>query len=232
MAALLKSDPAIYGALILILVFGAVIGPVNAQFPVPRRYDGFLYGKGGNDAIVIEAFLDIMCPSCRASWPVLKNVSTYYGDDKVDIIIHPFSNPFHHYSFHAARGMHAVAALNSSLPIAWMEAVFERQERFDNNATALETPASTLERFSDIAPKIGLSGTSFLHAFDREDVDLAARVSFKYGCARSVVWTPTHLVNGAPLGATNNWDLDAWKRLLDPLFAKDSKRARASVAIV
>lgn len=60
MAATMKFNPAIYGALILSLLFGAAIGPVTAQFPVPRRYDGFLYGKGGNDAVVIEAFLDIM----------------------------------------------------------------------------------------------------------------------------------------------------------------------------
>lgn len=81
--------------------------------------------------------------------------------------------------------MHAVAALNASLPIAWMEAVFERQERFGNEATVLETPAATLERFSDVAPKIGLTNTGFLHAFNSESVDLAARVSFKVGCRLS-----------------------------------------------
>jgi hypothetical protein len=34
------------------------------------------------------------------------------------------------------------------------------------------------------------------------------------------VWTPTFLVNGAPVSANDSWDLVDWKRLLDPVFAK------------
>jgi hypothetical protein len=46
--------------LILALLSFAGIRPAAAQFPVPRRYDGFLYGTEAKDGIVIEAFLDIL----------------------------------------------------------------------------------------------------------------------------------------------------------------------------
>jgi hypothetical protein len=48
------------GWLFLALLSFAGIRPAAARFPVPRRYDGFLYGTEAKDGIVIEAFLDIL----------------------------------------------------------------------------------------------------------------------------------------------------------------------------
>eukprot|EP00897_Mesotaenium_endlicherianum_P000609 jgi/Mesen1/10549/ME000083S10059 len=192
---------------------------VSSQFAIPARYDGFaLSGPKSTRPIVIEAFYDLLCPGCKDGWPILKNVSAVYSQDKVQVIVHPFPAPFHHNAFFAARGMHIAALLNASLAYPWLELVYKFQDQFSGDATELIAPKDILVLFSKLATKLGLDKAAFLKGYSDPRTDSLTRTSFKYGCHRGVVATPTYLVNGVTvLGADDTWTVARWQKLLDPL---------------
>ena len=69
---------------------------LQAQASVPPRYDGFAYGGGAaaawKDAVLVEAFLDPLCPDSRDSWHPLKLAIERYAP-RVSLIVHPFPLP-------------------------------------------------------------------------------------------------------------------------------------------
>ena len=76
---------------------------VHSQFIPPAKFDGFVYKNGpiNSDTIVIDAFLDPVCPYSRDSWPALKYAVESYGPS-VGLMVHLFPLPsviYSHYSF-------------------------------------------------------------------------------------------------------------------------------------
>eukprot|EP00897_Mesotaenium_endlicherianum_P005220 jgi/Mesen1/4726/ME000241S03762 len=203
---------------------------VAAQFSVPARYDGFaLSGPKSTRPVVIETFLDLTCANCKKGWPVLKTVSEAYSDELIQIIVHPFPLPFHHNAYFAARGMHIAAQLNASAAYPWMEQIYAHQADFSTAATYKEAPEETVKRFAALAGRIGLDEEKFLEGYSDLKTDLLTVTSFKYGCHRAVIATPTFLVNGVVVqGADDSWTLSQWRKLLDPLLL-DASTLRASV---
>lgn len=82
---------------VFFFVFGAPI--IEAQIPIPAKYDGFFYKDraASTDTIIIEAFFDPVCPDSRDSWPPLKQALEYYGPS-VSLIVHPFALPLVYFS--------------------------------------------------------------------------------------------------------------------------------------
>lgn len=82
---------------LMITLFLFALSLVDAQTPIPPKYDGFLYKSvsgadlGFTNTILIEAFLDPVCPDSRDSWPPLKQALDYSG--RVSLIVHPFPLP-------------------------------------------------------------------------------------------------------------------------------------------
>eukprot|EP00850_Spirogloea_muscicola_P009094 SM000050S17019 [mRNA] locus=s50:413295:414135:- [translate_table: standard] len=114
--------------------------------------------------------------------------------------------------------MHVVAGLNASLAYPWMELVFDHQDEFGNEETILDPPAKVIRHFAQLAEKLGVDEGDVLAGFRDPASAMATRTSFKYGCSRSVVATPSYLVNGVHVEAADEtWTITDWKRLLDPL---------------
>lgn len=69
---------------------------LQAQATAPPRYDGFAYGGGAaaawKDAVLVEAFLDPLCPDSRDAWQPLKLAVERYAP-RVSLIVHPFPLP-------------------------------------------------------------------------------------------------------------------------------------------
>ena len=53
-------------------------------------------------------FLDLLCPDCKASWPIVLQVIQAYGT-KIHFRIHTFPLPYHTNAFVVAQGLHVVA---------------------------------------------------------------------------------------------------------------------------
>jgi hypothetical protein len=69
---------------------------LQTQASPPPRYDGFAYGSGASaawkDAVLVEAFIDPLCPDSRDAWHPLKRAVERYTP-RVSLIVHPFPLP-------------------------------------------------------------------------------------------------------------------------------------------
>ncbi|KAI3431990.1 RING-type domain-containing protein [Psidium guajava] len=100
----------------------------SAQSLPPPRYDGFVYTKHGVDSgsIVIETFLDPVCPDSRDSWPPLKQAIDYYGP-RVWLVVHLLPLPYHDNAYVASRALNIVNMLNTSATFPLLELFFKEQ---------------------------------------------------------------------------------------------------------
>ncbi|CAL5063095.1 unnamed protein product [Urochloa decumbens] len=163
---------------------------LQAQASAPPRYDGFAYGGGAaaawKDAVLVEAFLDPLCPDSRDAWHPLKLAVERYAP-RVSLIVHPFPLPFHTYAFHACRALYIANKLNSSSTYPLLELFFKNQEKFYNSAaSSLSAPAVAVEMSKMAAQTVGNSVSEFLSGFSDRSTDSAARVSFRVSFPRYV----------------------------------------------
>ncbi|WOL18894.1 hypothetical protein Cni_G27691 [Canna indica] len=191
---------------------------------IPSKYDGFSYsggGEGWEDVIVVDAFLDPLCPDSRDSWPPLKKVVDLYSP-RLAVIVHPFPLPYHNNAFLACRALHIANKLNTSSTFPLLELFFKYQDKFSNGATKSMPRTAIIENMAELGVvAAGNSMSEFLSGFSDTTTDLAARTSFKYGCTRGVFGAPFFFVNGFLLpGGGSALDLATWKSIIDPLVEK------------
>ncbi|XP_062199207.1 uncharacterized protein LOC133901748 [Phragmites australis] len=202
---------------------------LQAQASAPQRYDGFAYGGGAaaawKDAVLVEAFLDPLCPDSRDAWQPLKLAVERYAP-RVSLIVHPFPLPYHTYAFHACRALYIANKLNSSSTYPLLELFFKNQEKFYNSATSsLSSTAVAVEMSKMAAQTVGNSMSEFQSGFSDPRTDSAARVSFKYGCTRGVFGAPFFFVNGfLQPGGGSPIDYSTWISILDPLVSQHVER--------
>ncbi|URE19853.1 ribonuclease P MRP 25kDa, partial [Musa troglodytarum] len=163
---------------------------------IPTRYDGFYYsGEVGDwkDVIVVDAFLDPLCPDSRDAWPPLKQVVRLYSPRLV-VIVHPFPLPYHNNAFVACRALHIANKLNASSTFPLLELFFKYQERYYNGPTKSMSRSAIID-------------------------DMAKLANGAYGCTRGVAGAPFFFVNGFLLpDAGSALDLETWKSIIGPLL--------------
>ncbi|KAK8957886.1 hypothetical protein KSP39_PZI000921 [Platanthera zijinensis] len=96
-------------------------------------------------------------------------------------------------------------------------------ESYYNAPTYKNSRAHITAKFSKIAEEAVGKGSyaNILSGFSDSKTDMAARISFKYGCSRGVMGTPFFFVNGIPLPDYGSaLDYSKWKSIIDPLFAE------------
>ncbi|KAL6839795.1 hypothetical protein ACP4OV_030483 [Aristida adscensionis] len=215
--------------LLLVVAVGlCVVGGCRAQVPIPARTDGFVYGGGAapawGETVVVEAFLDPVCPDSRDAWPELKKAVEHYGSGVVSVVVHLFPLPYHSNAFIACQSIHTVSKLNPAFVYPLLERFFKYQEGYYNQPTYLKPRAMVVEEITKnlVVPVIGEANLSAYKAgFNDSKSDQAARISFKNGCARGVTGTPYFFVNGIPLiGSGSPLGYNKWISILDPLVGK------------
>ncbi|XP_058225506.1 uncharacterized protein LOC131334490 isoform X1 [Rhododendron vialii] len=201
---------------------------VNAQALIPpARIDGFVYKNRlptGMDSIIIEAFLDPVCPDSRDSWPPLKRAIDYYGSS-VSLVVHPFALPYHDNAFVSSRALHIANKLNASATYDLLELFFKRQEVFYSQATFNMSKATIVSQIVNLATTaVGNSYQSAVASgFTDRKTDLMTRVSFKYGCSRGVFGAPFFFVNGFALpDGDSTMDYAKWRSIIDPLLKEQA----------
>ncbi|KAG9442789.1 hypothetical protein H6P81_018643 [Aristolochia fimbriata] len=212
-------------AILVLIVCGSLL--IEAGALIPPRYDGFVFGggeegKGTAAEVVIEAFYDPLCPYSRDSWPPLKKAIKHYRSHGVALIVHPFSLPYHDNAFVASRALHIANNLNSSTTYHLLDLFFKKQERFYNKPTRHLSRAAIVSRIAKFATKaLGKSSLSDIEsAFEDSNTDYQTRISFKYACSRSVIGTPTFIVNGFQLPDDgSDLDYEKWKKIIDSLLS-------------
>ncbi|KAJ0967872.1 hypothetical protein J5N97_024789 [Dioscorea zingiberensis] len=167
--------------LILSLVLCSIAVSV-AQIKLPRKYDGFPYSddEAGEGSIMVEAFLDPLCPDSKDSWSPLKQALHYYSPN-VSLIVHPFPLPYHSNSYIASRALHIANKINSSTTFPLLELFFRFQEKYYNDQTLNMTRASIINDITNLAIlAVGNSSLlAFKDGFKDPETNTAQIISFK-----------------------------------------------------
>lgn len=200
----------------LLLVYAA-----RAQVSIPAKQVGFWFENrvAGADSVLIEGFMDPVCPDSRDSWPPLRRALDHYGS-RISLVVYPFPLPYHDNSFLCSRALHIVNNLNASATYKLLEYFFDSQEELYNKATFNLSRKSVVAKVSTIVAKvIGSSSYEEIKSgFSNPTSDHATRFSFKYGCLKGVYGTPFFFVNGFPLpDAGSALTYEDWKGIIDPL---------------
>ncbi|PON73432.1 Thioredoxin-like fold containing protein [Parasponia andersonii] len=219
-----------YTTLILQLAFFLFffVSVIYAQSLPPAKSDGFVYGnhRVDWDAILIEAFLDPVCPDSRDAWPPLKQALAHYGD-RVRLIVHLLPLPYHDNAFVASRAIHIVNDLSSPATFKLLEWFFKYQEKFYNAQTRSLTRTEVVNEIVKAASQVVGSSfySSLVSGFNDRKTDLKTRVSFKYSASRGVYGTPTFFINGFQLPDSGSaLDFNGWKNFIDPLIGQKSAK--------
>ncbi|CAH9137789.1 unnamed protein product [Cuscuta epithymum] len=203
-----------------------------AQISIPAKQTGFWYEHraAGVDSVLIEAFMDPVCPDSRDSWPPLKQALQHYGS-RISLAVHPFPLPYHDNSFLCSRALHIVNNLNGSATYRLLEHFFEYQEDFYNKATFNLSRKSIVARVAEFAAKaVGSSLYDEIKSgFSNTASDQATRFSFKYGCVKGVYGTPFFFLNGFPLpDAGSALTYKDWRGIIDPLVSEPETMVKPS----
>ncbi|KAF8022662.1 hypothetical protein BT93_F0240 [Corymbia citriodora subsp. variegata] len=205
----------------------------NAQSLPPSKFDGFVYAEHRVDSgtIVIEAFLDPVCPDSRDSWPPLKQAVDYYGP-RVWLVVHLLPLPYHDNAYVASRALNIVNMLNTSATFPLLELFFKEQVKFYNAQTLNMSKASVVSYIANFATQVVANSlkSAVVSGFENTQTDLKTRVSFKYSASRGVFGTPTFFVNGFSLSDSDSTiDYDGWRSIIDPLIAAQGDPLSANV---
>ncbi|XP_078153587.1 uncharacterized protein LOC144548743 [Carex rostrata] len=220
---MMKMNPLLFYLLMLFQCFFIC----KSQLPIPAKIDGFVYRMPSvwGESVVVEAFLDPVCPDSRDSWPPLKQALDYYTG-RLSLVVHPFPLPYHSNAFIACRSLHIANKLNASSVYPLLELFFKTQEQYYNAPTYEMSRASIVADMTKLAlTVVGENfGTAFQLGFNDSSTDEATRISFKYGCSRGVTGAPVFFVNGMPLSNPGSpLDYNQWRSTIDPLLAKNKR---------
>ncbi|XP_030443864.1 uncharacterized protein LOC115666235 [Syzygium oleosum] len=215
-------------AVAVAVAFAFAASGVAAQSLPPPRRDGFVYtdGRVDSDTVVVEAFLDPVCPDSRDAWPPLKQALRYYGP-RVWLVVHLLPLPYHDNAYVASRALHIVNALNTSATFHLLEMFFMQQGRFYNDQTKDMSRAAIVNSIVKFAAQaVGNSYYSSIAAgFNDRQTDLKTRVSFKYSTSKGVYATPSFFLNGFLLpDGGSPIDYEGWRSFIDPLIAAQGQR--------
>eukprot|EP01118_Nematostelium_gracile_P008679 TRINITY_DN2876_c0_g1_i1.p1 TRINITY_DN2876_c0_g1~~TRINITY_DN2876_c0_g1_i1.p1 ORF type:complete len:220 (+),score=53.73 TRINITY_DN2876_c0_g1_i1:52-660(+) len=199
-----------------LLLLCSVLVLTIAQPPIPTTYPGHVTGNA-NGNVVFEFFFDHLCPDSAASWPVIKQVIQAYPNIK--FILHVFPLPYHRNAFYAAQaGLVIENSLGSDGFWKYVDAVFNNQPDYYNDATANVTGNGVIGMYSGLAQSIGVPVNSFVAGMTYGDnFDAQARINWKYGTTRGVYGTPIFFVNGVFVTDNAYWTFSQWQNVLNNL---------------
>ena len=106
--------------------------------PLPNSYPGFRWGSVGAP-VMIEGFLDLLCPDCSGAWPTVLSVLNHYGPAKVSFTFHVFPLPYHTFAFLAAQGAQVIKSVNGSdaAVFDYISLIFEHQGEFYSTSQSI-----------------------------------------------------------------------------------------------
>eukprot|EP00013_Stygamoeba_regulata_P024492 CAMPEP_0177650124 /NCGR_PEP_ID=MMETSP0447-20121125/11761_1 /TAXON_ID=0 /ORGANISM="Stygamoeba regulata, Strain BSH-02190019" /LENGTH=254 /DNA_ID=CAMNT_0019152945 /DNA_START=89 /DNA_END=853 /DNA_ORIENTATION=- len=202
-----------------VAVLLACVLATMAQVPIPTTPPGLAFGATDAPAVVLEFFIDLFCPDCKAAWPAVLDVFNHYTPTGLfQLRLHPFPLPYHHNAYYAAWASMGVHRSNATAYMPFASTMFTVQDAFFNSPTDTMTPQVVRKKIAAAATSAGIDADVIMTAFNDNDLESAVRVAWKYGCTRTVAGTPTFLVNGVLVQAQQAWTLQDWQTVLDPLF--------------
>jgi len=196
------------------------LSAVSAQpVPLPNSYPGFRWGNI-NAPVLIEGFLDLLCPDCSGTWPTVKEVLNHYGPTNVSYIFHVFPLPYHTWAFHAAQGAQVVRSLNASDAgfFAYADLIFNNQGNFYSTTMTAEQIIDAYATL--VSANLPYSKSDFTAGMNDPNLNELARIHWKFGTSRYTTGTPHFLCNGLPVDdqVPGDGTTAPWYQMIDPLL--------------
>eukprot|EP00698_Gefionella_okellyi_P004609 TRINITY_DN14214_c0_g1_i1.p1 TRINITY_DN14214_c0_g1~~TRINITY_DN14214_c0_g1_i1.p1 ORF type:complete len:190 (+),score=35.18 TRINITY_DN14214_c0_g1_i1:175-744(+) len=186
--------------------------------PYPKRSIGQLLGSA-TAPIVVEAFLDYLCPFSKKAYPRLKELVEHY-QGQVAVRVINWLQPWHPQCFVVLRG--AMAALQAGGIDAYWRAsdqLFDAYDSFKDEVVATESRVQTEARIAAIVTeKAGVESAAYAAALKDSNLDMLIKFQQRYGRQNAIHVSPSFLINGLFCAeASSGWTLTDWKAVLDPL---------------
>jgi len=186
----------------LVAVAAVAAAAVAAQsVPLPDTSDAFWSAGNADAQVLLEMHADLLCPDCLAAHPVIQQVIAAYTPAQLRTVYHLFPLPYHTWSFTASYGGNVIKSLNSSSAAAkaWLDWMYAGgQYAFYNDAVAGLTNDQIEALFASAAYNAtGVNQAAFLAGLQDPNLNEDTRISWKFGCSRTVTGTPSFFVNGA-----------------------------------
>ena len=112
--------------------------------------------------------------------------------------IHFFPLVFHREAYTMSEGVHFIQKEFGSVNATkFVDLVFKNQDAFGTNATYDKTRFEVEDQLAALVEsELGIPKQVYLEGVRKRANDLASRTSWKYGCSKGVLGTPTYFANG------------------------------------
>ncbi|MGF1496363.1 MAG: DsbA family protein [Elainellaceae cyanobacterium] len=188
--------------------------------PIPGRPVG--YRKGQCDAPVqVIAFVDVECPFSKKAWSTLLALRDHYQPDQVGITICPTILCDHRQSWDLQKAAVWVADRNGDTFWNFLSFLYERQEKFANEAFDDRTRLDLYQLIDGFLteftgkPVDGNVGDRL----SQDGIVTAAKEPVRLAIAQGIWSTPTFFINGGEAGQlSSSSSLADWQQIIDPLL--------------
>ncbi|KAK6184470.1 hypothetical protein SNE40_006938 [Patella caerulea] len=207
---------------ILFYVSACVLALISTgeSVPIPNRPLGFVYNCSCENApIKLTVFMEVFCPDSRETHPHLLEVADYYGPQKLQLTYHMFPLPYHIRGFHGTKALYVVDLVtNGTKTFDFYNRLLQNLNLLSTTNTMNMTTDDSIDIMAGFAEDYGVPKSRFMSLMSNSDVEHITRVAWKYACTRGVAGTPIHFINDIAIDGGQEWTLDKWRSVIDPLL--------------
>lgn len=199
----MKNFPLLIGTILftITLVFGAVVlfsgkqknqsSPVDQQ-QLTRQGKNNSFGSQSADITIVE-FSDFQCPACRATQPLIKEVTSQFPQIRLIYRHFPLTS-IHPNAQIAAQATEVAAEYDQFWPMH--DLLFEKQtEWVDLSKDQL------IEKFAQYAQELQIDKNEFLTKIESQDIKQRVDLDVTAAINLNLSGTPTFFVNGVQTSA-------------------------------
>lgn len=166
--------------------------------PLTKPISADDHGKGNPDAkVVLVEYSDFQCPSCAATYPMVKQLSQEFGDKLYVVYRHLPIKEIHANAELAARAAEAAGKQGKFWDMH--DIIFNTQVNWGENPDALS-------HFNDLADSLGINTSTFLADIESAEVRAKVNADYQSGVAAGVSATPTFFLNGQPISISGSYE--------------------------
>jgi len=190
--------------------------PIVSPLPVLKTEPGIRYNPAEpRPKVKLTIIIDLNCPYSYEALPVVKNVSDYYGSDRLDLVVQQLPLPYHRNAFLCTQGLYVIRDELPTKVFDYMEAVLARSSDFSTSNTVNKSQNEVLSMLADVAVEsTGIDRSIFTSRIGSYGGEVVA--VWKYAVSGQLAGTPSFIVNGIEL-VNADPTFDDWIAFLNPL---------------
>eukprot|EP01122_Echinamoeba_exundans_P017062 TRINITY_DN8862_c0_g1_i1.p2 TRINITY_DN8862_c0_g1~~TRINITY_DN8862_c0_g1_i1.p2 ORF type:complete len:216 (+),score=63.31 TRINITY_DN8862_c0_g1_i1:187-834(+) len=184
---------------------------------VPRTTPGMRQGSP-SAPVMIEMFVDLQCPDCKAAWPIMKQVLQQMGPNNVYFSLNIIPLWMHRQAADMARAASIVARHNPKAYFNFVDYIFNQQSLYYNAAFFNKTQNDLYNLLGSAVSQFGIDQSYFFTQMTSDSNFAYTDFNIVYGLRKGVAGTPTYFVNGFPVDFDESTSVAEWVQFLNKLL--------------